>query len=144
MAKYILDTDHVSLILRGDQQLQAKVDLELEVYTTVITFQENFNGWVTRINQAKPKDDFVELYSRLERTIEYFKKADILGFDPAANQTFRQLLQQNLHLRKVRLERDLRIAAIALTHNAIVITRNQRDFSQVPGLQIVDWSSSES
>jgi tRNA(fMet)-specific endonuclease VapC len=64
-----------------------------------------------------------------------------LGFDHAANQTFRQLLQQHPHLRKARLEKDLRIAAIALTQNAIVVTRNQRDFSQVPGLQIVDWSS---
>jgi tRNA(fMet)-specific endonuclease VapC len=144
MAKYILDTDHVSFILRGDERLRAKVDLEIEIYTTVITFQENFNGWVTRINQAKPNDDFVALYSRLERSIDYFKKADILGFDHAANQIFRQLLHQNLHLRKSRLEKDLRIASIALAQNAIVITRNQRDFSQVPGLQIVDWSSPES
>jgi predicted nucleic acid-binding protein len=38
MAKYVLDTDHVSLILRGEEQLQARVDLEVEIYTTVITF----------------------------------------------------------------------------------------------------------
>jgi predicted nucleic acid-binding protein len=38
MAKSGLDTDHVSLILRGDEQLQARIDLEVEIYTTVITF----------------------------------------------------------------------------------------------------------
>ncbi len=106
----------------------------------VITFQESFNGWVTKINPARPNDDFVALYSRLERAIAYFKKADILSFNHAANQMFRQLLQQNPHLHKAHLEKDLRIAAIALTQNAIVVTRNLRDFSQVPGLPIVDWS----
>ncbi len=140
MTKYSLDTDHVSSILWGNTQLQARVDLEVNVYTTVITFQEIFNGWVTRINQAQPKEDFVALYSRLERSIRYFKDAEILGFDEPANHTFQQLLQKNPSLRKARLTRDLRIASIALSQQSIVVTRNHKDFSQVPGLQIIDWS----
>lgn len=36
---------------------------------------------------------------------------------------------------------DLLIAAIALTHNATLVTHNVREFSRVVGLQYVDWQA---
>ena len=40
----------------------------------------------------------------------------------------------------IRLEKDLRIASIALSVGGTVITCNQRDFSQIPGVKIKDWT----
>jgi tRNA(fMet)-specific endonuclease VapC len=139
MTRLILDTDYVSLILRGDEQIRSQVEQHPEACTTVITIQEIFNGWTARINQAKPGEDFVELYNRLTTTIHYLKQTEILSFSREADQCFRVLLSQNSLLRKARLQRDMRIAAIALSQNATVVTRNRRDFEQVPGLKIVDW-----
>lgn len=34
---------------------------------------------------------------------------------------------------------DMQIAAIAVTHNLILVTHNTREFSRVPDLQLEDW-----
>jgi tRNA(fMet)-specific endonuclease VapC len=35
---------------------------------------------------------------------------------------------------------DLKIAAIAISRKAILLSRNLRDFQQVSGLQVEDWT----
>jgi tRNA(fMet)-specific endonuclease VapC len=138
--RFILDTDHVSLILRGDVQLQRRVEAA-DVSTTVITVQEQFNGWIVKINGAPQTSDFVDLYEQLWKSVEYFQCTQILRFDVAADDCFRLLLQRHPELRKNRLQRDMRIAAIALSLDATVVTRNRKDFGLVPGLSIVDWTT---
>lgn len=36
---------------------------------------------------------------------------------------------------------DLKIAAITLAQDALLVSRNLRDFSRVPDLRVEDWAS---
>ncbi|MFN4259177.1 MAG: type II toxin-antitoxin system VapC family toxin [Gemmataceae bacterium] len=36
--------------------------------------------------------------------------------------------------------KDLQIAAIALAHQATLLSRNVADFAKVPGLKLKDWT----
>lgn len=49
MSQYILDTDHISLILRNHPQIIANASRH-PITVTIITVQELFNGWMGKIN----------------------------------------------------------------------------------------------
>jgi tRNA(fMet)-specific endonuclease VapC len=143
MSLWLLDTDTVSFVLSNhplvNQRLAVVGD---DAATSIITVQEVFNGWVGRINGSKKLDETIALYGKLSKALELFKDVRILDFDSQAGVVLTALLQHNPQLNKNKLENDMRIAAIALANNAIVVTRNQKDFAQVPGLNIVDWTTS--
>jgi tRNA(fMet)-specific endonuclease VapC len=141
MSLWILDTDHVSLLLERHPRISRRVaEVGLSVSITVVTVQELFNGWVVRINNATELEDLVRLYGRLSRTISLTKRVPVAEFDRAAGDCYRKILLETPSLAKRRLQKDMRIAAIALSLGAIVVTRNYQDFSQVPGLVLEDWT----
>jgi tRNA(fMet)-specific endonuclease VapC len=137
MALFILDSDHISLLLEGNALIDRKIQsIEPQVATSIVTVQEVFNGWVSQINALANVQNPVPLYTKLWNAVEYFKGIPIANFDDAAHQTFQQLLSENPPLRKNRLQKDMRIAAIALSLGATVVTRNRKDFELVPGLSM--------
>jgi tRNA(fMet)-specific endonuclease VapC len=141
MSLWILDTDHVSLLLAGDQRVRDRISpVSRDVALTIVTVQEVFNGWVTQINDPAQAENLIELYSRLMTALNYFREVRVIGFDEVANDCHQGLLQNNKALNKKRLQKDVRIAAIALSRGATLVTRNHRDFVQVPGLSIEDWT----
>jgi len=142
MSLRLLDTDHISLALRGNAKIVDRLThlKRSEWATSIISIQEIFNGWIISLNDPRYQDQQVELYTRFWKSNEFFQGAQVLNFDHAADQVYHQLRQDCPNLAKRRLEKDVKIAAIAIAHQAVVITRNRRDFEQVPGLQIEDWS----
>jgi tRNA(fMet)-specific endonuclease VapC len=141
MTIYILDTDHISLFLGNypavrDKVLQSKAECSI----TVISVQEIFNGWVGQLNRVENEAYKIEIYQRLHLTTQFIQQIPVLNYDRAASVQYRQIITANPILAKRRLEKDMRIAAIALATEAIIITRNKRDFEQVPKLTIEDWS----
>jgi tRNA(fMet)-specific endonuclease VapC len=143
---WILDTDHVSFFLGGDLQVIERFNqITPSPAVTIITVQEVFNGWVSELNRPNVrKEELLKKYQRFFQATEFFKQVRILEFDEAAYNRYNTLLAQNELLRKKRLLQDMRIAAIALSVGATVVTRNRRDFELVPGLRLEDWTDPSS
>ena len=141
MTLWILDTDITSLLLtRHPIVSQRVITAGQDVALSIITVQEIFNGWVSRINATDKPDELIYLYGRLERMITLCKKVPILGFDQTALVQLDRIIGINPNLGKKRIQKDMRIAAIALANNTILVTRNTRDFQPVPDLTIENWS----
>lgn len=139
---WLLDSDHISLILRRDPKVAVKLAQQVhQTAVSIITVQEVCNGWLGLLNQKhQSREEMLHRYHQLWLAIEFFKTMPILEFDDRAYDCYVQLITDNPVLRKQDLQRDVRISAIALSHNATVVTRNRKDFGLVPGLAIKDWS----
>jgi tRNA(fMet)-specific endonuclease VapC len=90
------------------------------------------------ISQAKGETDASRGFERLAETIHFYQTVQVLPYAIAAANLFDHLRHARIRIGR----QDLRIAAITLNLNATLVTRNRRDFVQVPGLSIVDWSMS--
>jgi tRNA(fMet)-specific endonuclease VapC len=140
MTLYILDTDHISLAEHGHPQIAQRV-LQIgsdSLSITIITAEEQLRGWFSEIRraQAQPNDRLVWAYTGFRRTLRAIASVQVLNFDQKALNLFRQLQKQKIRIGS----QDLRIAAITLAAGGILITRNHRDFVQVPGLVLEDWT----
>jgi tRNA(fMet)-specific endonuclease VapC len=141
MTLYILDTDHISLFLGNHPSVRDRVlQTKAECSITVISIQEIFNGWVGQLNRVENEAYKIEIYQRLHLTTQFFQQMPVLNYDRAASVQYQQIIKANTILAKRRLEKDMRIAGIALANEATIVTRNQRDFEQVLDLKIEDRS----
>jgi tRNA(fMet)-specific endonuclease VapC len=139
----VLDTDHLSLLewstSEDAQRLEQRLDRVplTEVVTTIVCYEEQVRGWLSRLTQARTLDQQVEAYRRLNRQLDNYRELTVLDFDHAAAREFDRLSKLRLRVGT----KDLKIAAIVLAHNATLLSRNLGDFRRVPGLRVEDWTA---
>jgi tRNA(fMet)-specific endonuclease VapC len=105
--------------------------------TTAISLEEQMRGWLAAINRAKDVHGQLLYYSRLTGLVDFYSRWQVLPFDQAAADQF-------VSLRKARVRvgtMDLKIAAIVLAANGLLLSGNLLDFQQVPGLKVENWLS---
>ena len=138
MNLYVLDTDTVSLYQHGHPRVCAAVKAHAigEVVITVMTVEEQLSGWYSELRRAKKTAVLAGKYQRMANTVRFYASLPILSFTEPAIARYQSLKRLKLNIGKS----DLRIAAIALERDDIVVTRNAVDFRRVPHLRIEDWS----
>lgn len=136
----LLDTDHLSVLTderdTRHELLNARMEAAEEPFAcTVVSVEEVLRGWLAFIHRERKVHRQIPGYRRLASFVTAMGRANILPFDEAAADQFVAFRQQRLRVGTM----DLKIAAIALTHGALLLTANEGDFERVPGLRFENW-----
>ena len=135
----ILDTDHFSAIDRESAVAQVfqrrRREYAGELFISIITVEEVMRGWLALLASKKKRRDEIAVYERMQRSAEMIGEWQILPFDDDALENVERLKSARLKMSTL----DLKIASIALAYDATLLSRNLRDFRQVPGLRVENW-----
>lgn len=139
----ILDTDHISVLQHpgttGASSLHARLDSHPDsVATTAVTLEEQSRSWISLIGRYADVERQVAYYRRLTAMFDFFADWEIVPFDEVAAAEFKRLRGERVRVATT----DLKIAAIALTNDATLLSANLRDFERVPDLKVENWLNS--
>jgi tRNA(fMet)-specific endonuclease VapC len=126
----ILDSDTCLGLLRRRADVLDRCQTETdEVATTWVTAAELFYG---AARSARPEQN-AALVVQLLHTLP------VLEPDLASARLFGAIKATLAAEGQIVADADLFIAAIALTHNATLVTGNRRHYARIPGLRQEDW-----
>ena len=135
----VLDTNHFREVAEAttrSTRFRRRAEAErAEVFLSIITVQEATNGWLALINSLVAGRNQVRAYASFQKTIAAFHEFSILAFDAEAAEVFHKLKSE--HPRTGTM--DLKIAAICMTNEATLLTRNVGDFENITGLSVENW-----
>jgi tRNA(fMet)-specific endonuclease VapC len=135
----LLDTDTFTLLASGHPQVMARrAAATEEVAIPVVTRIEALRGRFAFLLRAADGSQLLRAQLGLQHTEAALVPFRVVLFNEAAASEFDRLLR-NKKLKKIG-RGDLLIAAIALANRATLVTRNLKDFRQVPGLQCENWA----
>ncbi len=139
----ILDTDVLTIVQRGRGPEYARLVQRLDgcgdeaVAVTIVSFEYQMRSWLAYIARARKDQQDIVGYVRLRALLDDFQTRPILDYDAAAAGEYRRLRKAKIRIGAM----DLKIAAIILVHDALLISRNLADFAKVPGLRVEDWTA---
>jgi tRNA(fMet)-specific endonuclease VapC len=136
---FILDTNHLRELIDGTslgENLRSRILASNSgVVTSIISADESLRGWLAYIAKANSPERESEAYYRLNETIDILGELIRLPYDLEAAERFAAFRKAGIQIGS----KDLKIACVALEHDAVVLTRNTRDFVKVPGLKFENW-----
>ncbi len=131
---YLIDTDivldHLAAVSAATELLDMLADstLYISIYLSIITYMETYQGVLRSTHRQEAQEQFeafVAVVSTLPLSEEVARRCAEL------RETLRA---QGRRVRARAL--DLIIAATALENNLILVTRNTRDYADIPGLRL--------
>jgi predicted nucleic acid-binding protein len=133
MPAVLLDTNAVSDLMRDHPKVQARVSRHTDPIGTSVVVVGEIRYGLDRLPTGKKRTD---LEARAQKVLAS------MYIEPVSEQIANTYgrLKASLESKGLNLDdNDLWIAVTALTLGNVLVSRNQI-FSQIPGLQVEDWS----
>jgi predicted nucleic acid-binding protein len=137
----ILDTDTVTLYALGHEKVGTKVDEHGgpdQLAVAIITRMEILRGRFDSILKAADEGQLRLAMQRFQEAEDLLNSFLTVPVDDTATQQF-TTLQQHKKAKKMK-RADMLIACIALAQKALLVTRNVKDYKDVPGLLLENWA----
>jgi len=135
----ILDTNNLSefdlITPKGRALMQRLAESTEDHFLPIVVSEEILRGWLALLNKARNVDEQVHAYSRFGRSLSELNKWTLLEWDHDTAAVFTRLRSEGVRIATL----DLRIASIAIAYQATLLSRNPRDFNQVPVLRVENW-----
>lgn len=139
----VLDTDHFSEFIKGEKsergvRLSRRLKASGEIFcTTIVTYEEQIRGWLAKIHKSRRSRSQFDDYLMFRDVLESFEYWLVLNWDVAAAEYFSDFRDNKISISTF----DLMIASITLSKQSKLSSRNLKDFSRVPDLEVEDWLS---
>jgi tRNA(fMet)-specific endonuclease VapC len=101
----------------------------------VVCVEEQMRGWLAEIKRRRNLRDQIAIYDRLARKFAFFAQWQIVTIDITVSDLFESLRRQRIRIGPM----DLKIAAIALARDPLLLSANLSDYRQVPNLRVKNW-----
>jgi tRNA(fMet)-specific endonuclease VapC len=138
---YVLDSDILTLLFAGHPRVVSRRDSvpSSDIAITVVSYIESLQGRFQFLFKAASGEELLRAQSLLDGTARELARVEtVLPIDARAAAEFDRL-RQDKKLKKIG-RGDLLIAAITLANRATLVSRNLKDFRQVPGLSVENWA----
>jgi tRNA(fMet)-specific endonuclease VapC len=129
---WLLDTNPCIRVLNGrSATLTARMNRtnRAEIGISAITVAELFYGSAKSQTPDRSR----------QKQVLFLREFNILPFNESHAEAYARI-RATLEARGIPISHaDIQIAAIALTHDLILVTHNNREFSRIEGLKLEDW-----
>lgn len=137
----LLDTDHLTVLGFPDDSRHAALTGRMRTSSErmfafmVVSVEEQMRGWLAEIKRRQDVHKKIPAYDRLGKLFDFLSEWDVVPFDGPAADEFKRLRKERIRIGA----QALKIASIALVHDALLLSSNLRDFRRVPGLRVESW-----
>jgi len=135
---YLLDTNVLSECMRPrpDPQVLAWLDASpIDAYQMSATTQAEIELGIALLPEGKRKHDLMRYVPTFFK--QFFKGA-CLPLDGTGASLYARIVSQRCQMGRPITIEDGQIAAVALQHDLTLVTRNVKDFVDIPGLRLIN------